>query len=118
MGSLQIRHRKGPERLYGKTGDGGWPMQPADVGPGEGGKCKGTKVCGRSDVSPRAAPPGAPQARAGRRNWRCVADARLSNAWAGCLGILDALAGKTERTALADLALPQLHLGQRRLLQR
>ena len=53
----------------------------------------------------------------GRRDRRSHFAARLPDARPGRSGLFNQVAGQSERTALADSALPQFHLGQRRLLQ-
>ena len=54
----------------------------------------------------------------GRRNRRHHRHARLPDGGAGRVGVLGKMARAAERIAVADSTFPQLHLGERRMLQR
>ena len=57
------------------------------------------------------------QSHSGRRDRRSYFAAWLSDAWPGRRRLFRKMARQSQRTALADPTLPQLYLGQRRLLQ-
>ena len=120
LGPLHLRDREGPECLHGEAGDGRTaPPRKRMLELGEEASAEEPQGRRRPDVPPQPGAAGAAQADSRRRDRRhhpaCAATACTGRS---ALPFSAKWPGTSERTALADPALPQLPLGERRLLQR